>query len=112
MISGKLDRRIKIQRLERSRGPAGGAVDTLVTVATVWAQIVRNAGRESYAADAMQEVAFQRITFAIRYRTDILPDMSVEYHGKTFGIIAVTEIGRLEGLQLVTEWRQDLQSVA
>ena len=111
MMSGKLDRRIKIQRLERTRGPAGGAVDTLVTVATVWAGILTSTGRENYAADAMQEVAFQRITFAIRYRTDILPDMSVEYHGKTYGIISTTEIGRLEGLQLITEWRQDSQSL-
>jgi len=103
MKAGKLDRRITIQRQgEATDNGIEEIPGALETYATRWAswkpangrEIFENLGREAKAAG----------TFWLRYdslTSGILATDLVSWDGRTWDIISINQIGRLEGVELL-----------
>jgi len=98
MDIGRLDRRVTLQRPERTTGGDGSWVETWVDVATVWATVTLVGARERTAAPQVLPELTARIH--IRHRADVLPSWRVLYEGKAWAIGGVSELGRREGLEL------------
>jgi len=97
--SGRLDRRLTLQRRTLIENDYGEPVETWTDLATVWAHKIEVRGAERYAAS--QDIATVDIKYQIRYRRGLTPvDRFTDEAGKVFDVIAVLEIGRREGLEL------------
>ncbi len=71
MRSGRLDRRITLQRKTVVENSYGEPIETWVDLATVWAEYLPTGGVERYAATQMVAEADTR--WRIRYRADLAP---------------------------------------
>jgi len=102
-----MDRRIAIQRATLTVNAYGERAESWVTIATVWAEIqYKTSGTESIQSD--QIFSEQRLNFIIRYSSDVSdlkPSDRVSYNSDTYQIEAIQEIGRQEGLRIVTTLR-------
>ena len=100
--AGDLDRRIRIERQVRGEdSPGGEETYTWALVSIVWANVRPLRGRELFAA---QQVAAKVDTrFRIRWRTGITPERMriVDDQGRGYDIMAVLEIGRRDGLEIM-----------
>lgn len=100
MRAGQLDRRITIETPTGTQDTFGEFTETWATFATEWAQYEPLKGREQL--DAMQVNADLQARFRIRYRSDITTKMRiVNDDSLTYGIEAITQIGRREGLEIL-----------
>lgn len=108
--AGDLDRRIKLMRLVRDGQDAFGTpVEIWDEIGTVWASWRRATARETLAASEIG--ASVSDIFEIRYSStvrDLNPKDRLEYHGRTYDISGVTEIGRRVGLRIEATARADL----
>ena len=99
-----MDRRIGIQRATLTANAYGERAETWATLATVWAEVqYKVGGGESVQSD--QVFSEQRVHFIIRYSSDvsdIRPSDRIKYNGNNYQIEGVQEIGRGEGLRIVT----------
>ncbi len=98
MITGKMDRRITLQRKTVTTNGYGEEVVAWTDLATVWAEKVDMRGSERYAA--AQAVAQLDTKFRIRYRSGITPIDRIIYGNTTYDVGGILEIGRREGLEL------------
>lgn len=108
MKFGQMDRRITLQRATLATNAYGERVETWGTLATVWAQIQYKEGSGKEAVQSDQVFSSQPVHFIIRYSTDvssIRPSDRVSYKGDTYQIEGIQEIGRAEGLRIVTTLR-------
>lgn len=108
MKFGQMDRRITLQRATLATNAYGERVETWGTLATVWAQIQYKEGSGKEAVQSDQLFSSQPVHFIIRYSTDvssIRPSDRVSYNGDTYQIEGIQEIGRSEGLRIVTTLR-------
>ncbi len=128
MQAGRLDRMITIQRSTPTNGDDGQPVESWATVGDLRrpASMRPVSGEERF--DAPQYVANDQIEFRIRYATVVaeltpldriiypaftaaeiadspMPDVETR---RIHDIIAVHEIGRREGLQIITARRSDV----
>lgn len=120
MRAGALDRRITIQRKTVTQSPSGAPRET-------WSNLAqrRPASRKPVRGDERfntpQLVAREQIEFRIRYSADVAnltpkdriiePALSGNETPETraiYDILAVHEIGRREGLQIITARRADV----
>lgn len=122
MRAGRLDRFITIQRKSTTYSDSGQPEDT-------WAALVANrpasvspvSGEERFSGE--QFVARQQTEFRVRYSTelaDLTPldrvvypaddaDNSPEVTTSIYDILAVHELGRREGLQIITARKADVR---
>ena len=100
MNCSKLDRRIVLQLRVVSKDATGSRVETWADAATVWAEKVKQSGKESTIADADRSQDTQQ--FRVRFRDINSTDYRVAYRSKTYDIQGITEEGRSEGLLLDT----------
>jgi SPP1 family predicted phage head-tail adaptor len=101
MNPGKLDRRIVLQVRVVSKDATGSRVETWADSATVWAEFVKQSGKESDLSDAERSQDFQQ--FRIRYRGTLnATDYRILYRSKFYDITGLTEEGRTEFLLLDT----------
>ena len=105
MRSGRLDRRLTLQRRTLAENDYGEAVETWTDLATVWAEKIPVRGFERYAS--MQTVAEVEERFKIRYRKDITPLDRVVCAGITYDVLGVLEIGRREGWEILAKGRAE-----
>ena len=105
MRSGRLDRRLTLQRKTATENDYGEPVETWTTLATVWAEKIPVRGSERYAA--MQTVAEVEERFKIRYRTGLTPLDRVICDGITYDVQGVIEIGRREGWEILARGRAE-----
>jgi SPP1 family predicted phage head-tail adaptor len=98
MRSGDLKARVIIKQLG-SLDALGQPTGTPSTVATLWAKKQPQRGREVAASGTI--AADQTETFTIRYRTDIMPKMILEYRGIRYSIEYIAEPSPKEELDLV-----------
>ena len=105
MRSGRLDRRLTLQRRTLTENDYGEPVETWTTLATVWAEKIPVRGSERYVA--MQTVAEVDTRFKIRYRTDVSPLDRVVCAGITYDVQGVIEIGRREGWEILARGRAE-----
>lgn len=102
MQAGKLDRRIDIEQRTLTKNAYGEETETWSVWATVWAQKRPKTGREYF--EAQQERAESEVVWRIRHRTGIkVGEMRVNDGTHTYDIESVIEMGRREGLELLTK---------
>lgn len=105
MNAGHLDRKITILTPNGSANAFGEVPVSFVTLAEVWAKVdYRNTGQED--EQAQRETAVDKVTFTIRYRTDVNTGQRISYNGKTYNIRSVSEVGRRSFLDLIAEARE------
>jgi SPP1 family predicted phage head-tail adaptor len=103
--SGRLDRRLTLQRRTLIENDYGEPVETWTDLATVWAEKIPVRGAERYAA--MQTVAEVEERFKIRYRKGLTPLDRVVCAGTTYDVKGVLEIGRREGWEILAKGRAE-----
>ena len=103
MNIGRMDRRIELQSQSITRDEWNHPVGTWTTLATVWA--TKKERRATEPTEVSQVVALNVVEWFIRHRTDIDAGDRVKYAGNIYDITGVQEIGRAEGLRLITELR-------
>src|SRR5690554_1229994 len=101
MRSGSLDRRVTLERFTVTEDEYGGDVEAWVTLATVFAEVRQQGGKEFLAA--AQETASRRVVFFIRYYPGLTVQDRVAYDGRNHDVVEVREIGRRDGVELHTE---------
>ena len=104
MNAGELDRRVTLERYTTTRDSWNNPSKTWETLAVVWA--MKQDRTEVERTELNQIVALNRTLFKIRHRTDVDATMRVDYDGQKYYITGVKELGRVEGLQLTTEFRE------
>lgn len=109
LFSGKLDRRITLERFTYTTDPGSGEqVKTWSTLATVWAAKRDVSDSERVAsAEVSAEISTR---FQIRWDgswSDLNPKDRVVYDGRTYDIVGVKELGRREGLEISANARAD-----
>ena len=116
MKAGKLDRRITVQRKTSTQSDSGQPLDTWATlVGPRWAAVAPVRGDERFTAP--QYAAKQQTEFKIRWSQDvadltpldrIIYPYGSENEADIYDVLAVHEIGRQEGMQIITFRRADV----
>jgi SPP1 family predicted phage head-tail adaptor len=96
--AGSLDRRIAILEKVVTQNDDGEEIAHWFKLATVWAFVQQQSGREFFASQ--QTLEDRRILFRIRWRPDLTVLNRIAYRGEIFDIQEVRELGRREGLDL------------
>lgn len=102
MRAGTLNRRVLIERAITVRNPSG-QVKTVgwEPVAVVWAHMRVANGKEHIASGV--EISEVKVSFRIRWRTDVVPEMRVVHAGTKYEIEAILpDFSRREHIDLVT----------
>ena len=100
MQGGRLDSRVTLQSRSVLRNATGEDVVTYSDVAEVWAEKFDLRGREFYAAQ--QAKADVTTRWRIRWRSDVSVLHRLVHAGRNYDINAISEIGRRDGLEIVT----------
>ena len=98
MRAGRLDRRITVEQFTSTVNAMGEPIMTWTALATLWASVRAKSAREFFAHG---EQATADVAFKIRYRSDLNRTMRIAYGGDTYDIVAITEIGRREALEII-----------
>ncbi len=102
-----MDRRISVERATLVTNAYGERVETWAALANVWADVSYKAGG-SESIQSEQVFSEQRVNFTIRYSnavSSLRTSDRVTYAGEIYQIEGVQEIGRNEGLRIVTTLR-------
>lgn len=105
MRSGRLDKRIKLQRKTISENSFGEPIETWADIKTVWAEYLPMRGAERYAS--AQTIAEADTRWRIRYRDGITPVDRIYYNNTVYDVQSVVELGRKSGLELYTKTRAE-----
>lgn len=108
MQSGKLDRRIRLERFSETRDEYNEPVKAWGHLATRWASYEPLSDGEKFRAGETAANASAR--FQIRWSTqvsDLNPKDRLIFEGVTHEIIRVKELNRREGLEITTAARAD-----
>jgi SPP1 family predicted phage head-tail adaptor len=97
--AGKLDRKITVQRASETRNAYNEIEPVWADLFTVWASKKTQSGREALQAE--QVVASNTVVFAIRYKAITTKDRVI-FEGQTYDITSLNELGRREGLEIIT----------
>jgi head-tail adaptor len=121
MRAGPLDRRVIVQRVTRSLGDDGGPIETWAAVGPArWARRRPVSGEERFTTE--QLAAKEQVEFQLRWSSDLAAlqplDQIIEPASDAsfspvptrsiYDIVAVQEVGRREGLRVVTARRADV----
>jgi head-tail adaptor len=119
MRAGQLDRRVVVQRKSLSQSGSGEPIESWQTVGTTrWAYRFPVSGTERFTAE--QFAALEQVEFRLRWSDDIADlqpqdriiepasDAGAPPARSTYDIIGVHEIGRREGLRVLTTRRVDV----
>lgn len=105
MNIGKLDRRIRLEAVTVTRDAWNHPSETWAEVATLWA--TKTPRQATEPTEASQVVALEVVHWYIRHRTDVAAGSHrVREGAAVYDIIGVQELGRAEGLRLITERRE------
>ena len=91
MRSGRLNKKITIQKTTQAQSSIGEATDTWLTYAVRWASIEPLLGREYF--ESQQVNAEETIRFRIRYLSGVTPKMRISWDSRLFDIRSVVNVG-------------------
>lgn len=89
MNPGTLDQRVSLERLEQGQDEIGQPIEAWTVLATVWAAVEPQAGREFVAAGAAQTELTTKVR--IRYRPGITSGDRVTHNGRVYNITSVVD---------------------
>lgn len=90
MKTGQLNKRITFQTYTTVKDKQGVQSKTWSDFVTVFANVKTGSLREVMQGDRL--VAQAKITFTIRYRKDLTPDMRIVYEGKALPINGIADL--------------------
>lgn len=99
MRAGKLDRRIVLQVNTPADDDFGVPQPSWADLATVSAEVREERGREFFEGGVTAE---RKRVFIIRWRNDVGQGDRVVYKSENHDIRSVRELGRREGLEIMT----------
>ena len=106
--SGECDRRVIVQQLAESAGTSSFPKETWTTLATIWLKKDDIRGEERFKADQMSAKYDTRWEMH-GYRSDLDPELvdvpkkrRIVYQGRTYHIVAASQIGRRAGIEFLT----------
>lgn len=108
MNAGEFDRRITVERMTSTPDEFNAPVERWLPLATVWASKRDVKDGERLRADGISSQITTR--FRIRHSrlvADINPSDRVIFNGLTYDIVAVKELGRIEGIEITAAARND-----
>jgi head-tail adaptor len=120
MRAGQLDRRVTLQRKQSTRSPSGQVVETWESLGTRFAHVEPVSGEERFSAP--QYAAREQVEFHVRWSlvtASLTPLDRIVYpavegspeplptEAAIYDVMAVHEIGRREGLRIMTARRVD-----
>lgn len=97
MMSGRLDRRLTLQKPTTTTDDYGEEETTWNDYCEVWGSIQKQSGREMFEAGKLAEI---EILFRVRYLSEIDTTWRIQYDGKDFDITHIKEVGRRDGLEI------------
>ena len=98
-----MDRRVTIESYTTTTDSWGHPTKTWSTHATVWAN--KKEVKAIERTEQSQIVALSYTQFRIRYLSSVDTTMRISYDSKYYYITGVKELGRQEGLEILTEER-------
>lgn len=101
IAAGKLSRVITLQRATTAPNDAGTPVETWADLATLRAEVVELGTVEAMRQYGAADVA--GVVFRTRFLAGVTNADRVAFDGQTYGLKAVTVIGRNRGLELRAE---------
>lgn len=102
MEAGALDRRIDIQVATTSRDAMGGVIPSWSNIySNIPANIKQLSGNEKYHVECAREISYEQVMFTVRYISGLNQTYRVQFEGKIYDILAINEIPRRKGLQIV-----------
>lgn len=101
MRPGTMDRRVTLERFTSVEDEYGDEIKTWAPLATVWAEVRQQGGKEFLAADTINAV--RRVVFFLRWIPGLTVLDRVAYDGRHHDIEEVREIGRRDGVELHCE---------
>lgn len=90
-MPGELDQKVVIQRETLAADGIGGSTVSVSTIATVWAKVISNSGREREFGDRLNAEAGYK--FVIRWRSDVLDSDRIVYGGNSYNIRNIAKEG-------------------
>lgn len=107
MEVGERDRLVTIQQMADGQATSGFPTETPTTLTTAWMRTLDVTGMERFAA---QQLSAQSVTqWEMGYRSDMDPELvdvcktrRLVYQGRTYDITSASQIGRREGIELIT----------
>ena len=106
MRAGELDHCISIEAPPAAVDAYGQATgDWTVFAENIWAGRRDAGGREVFSAG--RETALGTSVFRFYWLEGLRPDMVIVEAGQRYDILSIKELGRREGLEVVTELRRD-----
>ncbi len=100
MRAGALDRRIVIESMSTTRSASGQVTETWAAFKTVSAHKRDVRGDERFRAAQIEDRV--ETVWRIRWRDDLDPTMRINYGGVYYEIKGIVELGRHDGLELLT----------
>lgn len=101
MRAGELNRRISISEKVITRLPSGAETSAWSIKMHTWAKVLQKKQAESI--DNQNFVLTDELLFKIRYRNDLDTEMRINYDGKVYEIITITELGFKIGTAILTQ---------
>ena len=98
MLSGRLQWRVEILKINRTPDGSGGYTTAWVNYATRWSDIQPLSGKERFAEGQIQNPT--QIMFRLRYDPDVTAEMRIRYKGKVYQIIGQPINVRNEEIEL------------
>lgn len=89
MNPGLLNQRVSLERFEASQDEIGQPIEAWVALATVWAAVEPQAGREFVAAGAAQSELTTKVR--IRWRDGITTGDRLTHDGRVYNITSVVD---------------------
>jgi SPP1 family predicted phage head-tail adaptor len=106
-MAGRLDRRITLRRAKVTTNELGEDVQTWTDLATVWAQRTDAGGTEQIAAGELASTMASRFRIRWTNRFVLTPRDRLRVGDLEFDIVSAVEIGRREGIDIMTRARSD-----
>nr|WP_321457428.1 phage head closure protein [uncultured Cohaesibacter sp.] len=98
---GKMDRRLSLERFTQTIEMSGYPIDEWEILDVVWCEVVDATAQEEETD--LGEEQTDRLTFRIRYRSDLTTADRVTYEGTGYNLKQIKEVGRRDALELIAE---------
>ncbi len=100
MISARMDRQITVEYPNTSTNDYGEETTEWLELATVWAEVRQQSGREIWQGGKIAEMDAM---FRIRNLPGLGKDCRIYYDGHPYDISSIKEIGRSEGHEIMAK---------
>ena len=107
MEPGERDRKVTIQAVTSSVGASGRPIETVTTLASVWMRRLDLSMTEAWKTSQLSAAATTQ--WEMGYREDMDPELvdvprtrRLLYQGRAYDITGASQIGRREGIELLT----------